>query len=312
MKEFELIERFFTIKPQRSSTLVSVGDDCALLKAKADHNIAISTDSMVLGTHFFADMDAYKLGQKALATNLSDLAAMGAKPLAFLLALTLPEVDESWLEPFSRGLRDMACDYKIDLVGGNIARGSLNITITVIGSVAQNKAFRRDAAKVGDDIYVTGTLGGAALALRALRHQVKLNDEIFADALACFESPIPRLQLAQDLVGIARAAIDISDGLAQDLGHVLDASKVGAQILAELIPVFEHSDLQSALHGGEDYELCFTALPDARKKIENLSTLHQIPITRIGTILDGSDLELLDVHNCHHLISSSGFQHFKE
>lgn len=308
MTEFELIKNFFTKPARLTSTHLAVGDDCALLTSTANKALAVSTDVLVEGVHFFKQVDPYSLGYKALAINLSDLAAMGAKPFAFLLSLTLPEADATWLAQFSAGLYACADEYQIDLVGGNTAHGPLNINITVMGEVDQQQALRRDRAKVGDDIYVTGYLGGAALGLQSITSNMStLNTE---QALARFNMPKPQIVLAQKLLGLAHAAIDISDGLAQDLTHILAASKLGATLWLNEVPVFMGSTLELALNGGEDYELCFTAPITHREQIQQLGQQLSVNITRIGRMTDTKELICLDANHQEVPIKIHGYQHF--
>lgn len=294
LNEFTLIERYFARATRPASHVpLGIGDDCALLTPPAENVLAISTDMLVEGRHFFADMDARALGHKALAVNLSDLAAMGAAPLGFTLALALPDADPEWLAPFSEGLAALADRYSCPLIGGDTTRGPRNLSLTVFGAVPAAQALRRDAARVGDDIWVSGTLGDARLALGALRDEWLLPPDLFQTARHALEWPEPRLTLGTALRGIAHAALDISDGLMGDLGHILERSDVAARInvdalprsagLAAQLPEIQH---QCTLAGGDDYELCFTARPDARGKIEKIGADLQLPLTRIGTIAD--------------------------
>lgn len=309
MTEFELIEQFFKRPAKLKSTELSVGDDCALIQTPANQSLALSTDTLVSGVHFFADADPYKLGQKALIINLSDLAAMGAKPVAFMIALTIPEADSEWLAAFSKGLFKVADAFNLDLIGGNTTRGPLNINITILGSVAPNHALRRDQAKVDDDIYVTGNLGGAALGLAIITNKLNLDAKVTEAALARLHTPIAHVAFAQGLSGLAHAAIDISDGLAQDLQHILAASNVGANIMTQNIPIFDDANLELALNGGEDYELCFSAPVKARAQIEGLAKDHQLNITKIGTVTT-KDLVFLDVNGLPLSLNLKGYQHF--
>jgi thiamine-monophosphate kinase len=269
--EFDLIRRHFT-RPAAQAVL-GIGDDCALLKVAADCELAISTDMLVSGVHFFADARADWLGHKALAVNLSDLAAMGATPRWAMLALALPAGDEDWLTQFSSGFFALAQQYGVELVGGDTTRGPLNICITVGGEVPPGRALRRDAAKRGDDIWVTGTLGDAALALALLTGEADIAEEDAAQLLQRLHRPTPRIEAGLALREHAHAAIDVSDGLAADLGHILESSHCGASIHLQQIPLspqFTRNVAKSRaklaaqwkLGGGDDYELCFTA-PDA-------------------------------------------------
>ena len=228
MSEFDLIARYFTRPAARA--VLGVGDDCALLLPSPGMQLAISSDMLVEGRHFFADVDPFSLGHKALAVNLSDLAACGARPLAFTLALALPRVDEAWLKPFSRGLLALADAHGCELVGGDTTQGPLNICITVFGEVPRGQALLRSGARAGDDLYVSGTLGDARLALEVLRGRVAASAPVLAAARLRLEQPTPRVALGLALRGLATAAIDVSDGVLGDLGHILKLSGVGATV----------------------------------------------------------------------------------
>ena len=232
MGEFDLIARYFTRPATRA--VLGVGDDCALLQPAPGTQLAISCDMLVEGRHFFSDVDPAALGHKALAVNLSDLAACGATPLAFTLALALPHADDAWLAPFSRGLLALADAHGCELVGGDTTQGPLNICITVFGEVpvvnGKSQALLRSGARAGDDVYVSGTLGDARLALDALRGGIDLPADLLAQARRRLERPTPRVVLGQALRGMASAALDISDGLLGDLQHILKASGVGATL----------------------------------------------------------------------------------
>lgn len=308
MGEFDLIARYFT-RPARRAVL-GVGDDCALLQPAAGMQLAISSDMLVEGRHFFADVDPVTLGHKALAVNLSDLAACGATPLAFTLALALPNINESWLQGFSSGMWALANQHGCELVGGDTTQGPLNICITVFGEVPRGQALLRSGAQVDDDLYVSGTLGDARLALEALLGKLSLDPDELAQARIRLEQPTPRVALGQALRGIATAAIDISDGLAGDLGHLLKASAVGARIdtsIAMTLIAFRPSNtcrrglfdaskmLAYVLAGGDDYELAFTAPVSGRQAVEAASKTSQTPVTRIGQIEQTPGLRLVDV-----------------
>ena len=307
MGEFDLIARYFT-RPTRRAVL-GVGDDCALLQPAPGMQMAISSDMLVEGRHFFADVDPRALGHKALAVNLSDLAACGATPLAFTLALALPHIDESWLQGFSGGLWALADQHGCELIGGDTTQGPLNICITVFGEVPRGQALLRSGAKVGDDLYVSGTLGDARLALEALQGKIDLPPEILAQTRLRLEQPTPRVALGTALRGVATSAIDISDGLAGDLGHILKASGVGAQVDIEiaihLVAASTRNDwaraqfntekqLNIVLSGGDDYELAFTAPPAARTAVQAAAAASQTRVTRIGSIQSEPGLRLLD------------------
>ena len=335
MGEFDLIARYFT-KPAKRAVL-GVGDDCALLQPSRGMQMAISCDMLVEGRHFFADVDAQALGHKALAVNLSDLAACGATPLAFTLALALPKADAAWLTAFSKGLWALADAHQCELIGGDTTQGPLNICITVFGEVpvanGKSQALLRSGAQAGDDIYVSGTIGDARLALEVMRGNIDLPAAVFAEAKARLEQPTPRVALGQALRGIASAAIDISDGLAGDLHHILRASGVGATIdascainlLAANARIYwargnfkGQKELSNPLFyvfsGGDDYELAFTAPRAARSAVEAASLQSQTVVTRIGQIDPVSDkvpgLRLVDAQG--QLVESifASFDHF--
>ena len=327
MSEFDLIKRYFT-RPTAHAAL-GVGDDCALLAPRPGTQLAISSDMLVEGRHFFADVDPAALGHKALAVNLSDLAACGAKPLAFTLALALPTVDEAWLAGFSRGLFALADLHGCELIGGDTTQGPLNICITVFGEVpvlgGRSQALLRSGARAGDDIYVSGTLGDARLALDAMRGTVTTPAAIFAQARQRLERPAPRVELGQALRGIATAAIDVSDGLLGDLQHILDASHLGAvietSVTINLIAASAHSfwatgcftyekQLQYVLAGGDDYELVFTAPAAARAAVQAASQLANTPITRIGYTEASFGLRLIDAEGCAVRHDFASFDHF--
>lgn len=263
MSEFDLIRRHFT--RAAPGALLGVGDDCALLAVTPGKVLAVSSDMLVAGTHFFADADPYALGHKTLAVNLSDLAAMGAVPRWATLAIALPSADETWLARFSAGFFALAGQYGVDLVGGDTTRGPLNLCVTIFGEVEAGGALRRSGAKVGDEIWVSGTLGDAALALAHLQGRVALSESEFAAVCEALHRPQPRVSLGLALVGLASSAIDISDGLLADLGHILEQSRVGAVLDYAALPISpvlrRYPQLQAAcaLGGGDDYELCFTA-----------------------------------------------------
>ena len=307
MGEFDLIRRFFQRPVHRAA--LGVGDDCALLAPAPGMQLAVSSDMLVEGRHFFADVDPAALGHKALAVNLSDLAACGAKPLAFTLALALPRADAAWLQPFAAGLLALADAHGCELVGGDTTGGPLNICITVFGEVPAGQALLRSGAQAGDDLWVSGTLGDARLALEALQGRIALAPAVLAAARERLERPTPRVALGLALRGVATSAIDLSDGLLGDLGHILAASGVGAcidlPIAMQLIAAgpggasaeagFDAELLrQCVLAGGDDYELAFTAPPAQRSAVEAAGRQCGTPVTRIGRIEAGSGLRLLD------------------
>ena len=324
MGEFDLIKRYFTRRSRRA--VLGVGDDCALLQPAAGCQLAISSDMLVEGRHFFPDVDPCALGHKALAVNLSDLAACGARPLAFTLALALPRADAAWLGPFSRGLMALADAHDCELVGGDTTQGPLTICITVFGEVpvqnGQSLALLRSGAQAGDDIYVSGNLGDARLALECLLGKLTLEPALLARARQRLETPTPRVELGTALRGIASAAIDISDGLLGDLGHILEASKVGALVdtarasnlmaIDDLLPATVGEDMRLAwvLAGGDDYELAFTAPVGARAAVQTASVASATRVTRVGRIQATSGLRLVDAQGAPVTQSFPSFDHF--
>lgn len=312
--EFNLIKRFFT-RPTPQADL-GVGDDAALLRVQDGHQLVISTDMSVADTHFFTETEPYFIGWKSLAVNVSDIAAMGATPKWATLALALPSVDETWLAEFSRGFFACADRFGIDLIGGDTTRGPLNISVTILGEVPVNQALRRDGAKVGDEIWVSGQLGVAAFALAKLVDKNNAYDYIDADELAyllpALHTPQPRVTLGLALREVAHSAIDISDGLLADLGHILARSNVGAELALAQIPCaqLKHggtppSDLQKmdliklapikmALTGGDDYELCFTAPASAHEQILQIGQQLGESLSCIGRVVESAQLTLLD------------------
>ncbi len=320
MGEFDLIDRFFK-RPARRADL-GIGDDCALLSPRPGHQLALSTDMLVEGRHFLSTVDPARLGHKCLAVNLSDLAACGAEPRAFLLSLSLPRAHEAWLQGFSQGLFALADAHGCELVGGDTTQGPLNISITVIGDVPQGQALLRSGAQAGDDIYVSGTLGDARLALEAFRGHLSLPEETFLACRSRMEAPTPRVALGMALRGLASAAADISDGLLGDLGHILAQSGVGAvlevQVCEQLLACRHQLTLSPAwvrtcvLSGGDDYELVFTAPPTCRGAIQRAAQDCLTPVNRIGSVTAASGIALLDAQG--HRLSErfASFDHFAQ
>lgn len=345
MSEFDLIRRHFT-RPT-TGALLGVGDDAALLQINAGNVLAVSSDMLVCGTHFFADADPYLLGHKTLAVNLSDLAAMGAVPRWATLAIALPygqsigdffphpnplpegegtndllrkiKIDDAWLERFSAGFFALAQRYGVDLVGGDTTRGPLNLCVTIMGEVPAQQALRRDGAEPGDDVWVSGNLGDAALALAHLQGRAALNDADFASCATALHQPQPRVALGLALRGIANSAIDISDGLLADLGHILDASRVGAQLEFAALPVSEamrsQLDLvhakQCMLAGGDDYELCFTAPPGHHAELLRIASELSLPLTCIGKVIAGQGCVVHDGSGNPIQLKNGGYDHFR-
>lgn len=328
MGEFELIERYFVRTSQVGDAVtLGIGDDCALLAPKPGMQIAISTDLLIEGRHFLSTVSPESVGHKSLAVNLSDLAACGARPLAFTLALSLPQVDEAWLEGFSRGLFALADEHHCALIGGDTTRGPLSICITVFGEVPAGAALLRSGAKAGEDIYVSGTLGDARLALEVFRGNVRdVPPEVFETARNRLERPTPRVALGQALRGIASSAIDVSDGLCGDLGHILHRSGVGAVLdVDRALDLFasraawahaptDRSDagraLDWVLSGGDDYELAFTAPPDGRDAVVAAAKSAATPVARIGRIRAEPGLQLVNGKGEPIAQQAPSFDHF--
>ena len=325
--EFDLIAKYFT-RPARRAAL-GVGDDCALLAPRPGFELAVSTDMLVEGTHFLLGTDAARLGHKTLAVNLSDLAAMGAQPRYATLALALPCVDEAWLADFSRGFFALADAHGVELIGGDTTRGPLNLCVTVIGEVPAGVAIRRSGACAGDDIWVSGTLGDAALGLAYLTGELKgvamLPPAAAAHAVARLEAPEPRVALGLSLRGVATAMLDVSDGLAGDLAHLALASGLAARIDAESLPLSLASPLRAmplkerlryAAGGGDDYELCFTAAPAQRDAVRAAGRSANVLVTTIGSMAvpepaPGAVL-IVDTDGNPWAATVSGYDHFRE
>ena len=318
MTEFELIRRYFTERqPPQAYGPLGIGDDCALMSARAGMQLAVSSDMLVEGRHFFAGADARMLGHKALAVNLSDLAAMGAEPRAFTLALALPEAREDWLQEFSQGLFDLAQRHGCQLIGGDTTRGPLTISITVLGEVAPALALRRDAGRPGDDLWVSGELGDARLALAGYLQQQVLPASEQEQSGMRMHMPLPRVQLGLALRGIAHAAIDISDGLAGDLKHVLHRSGLGATLWCDSIPVGavlakqdRRLQREFCLSGGDDYELCFSAPAAHRAAVLAAAQQAATPVSRIGYLETTPGLRIVDAQDQLQFFQLSSFDHF--
>jgi thiamine-monophosphate kinase len=318
LNEFELIRTFFTRQPvSRADVAAGIGDDAALLRPPAGQLLAVTSDLLVSGVHFLPDVEPRSLGHKALAVNLSDLAAMGAEPAWFLLNLVLPEVDAHWLERFCGGMFDLARAYNVQLVGGDTSRGPLAIGIEAHGFVPESAALRRSGAKTGDRIYVTGTLGDAAVALRHRLGKQRLSEDDFTAVVERLDRPIPRVREGMALRGLAHGAIDISDGLLADLGHILEQSRVGARIFLDKIPLspvcrahIKKFGWETALAMGDDYELCFTVPP------QNIGALEQLQFAcglhYIGEIEVDPGLRIVDESGRPYRPTFTGHDHFAE
>jgi thiamine-monophosphate kinase len=321
ISEFDLIKQYFTRSRRDVSgrTVLGVGDDCALLAPTPGLQLAVSSDMLVEGRHFLAGTDPVDLGHKSLAVNLSDLAAMGAAPLGFTLALALPAADPAWLDGFSRGLFALADAHGCELVGGDTTKGPLNICITIFGELAPGTALRRDAARVGDDIWISGTLGDARLALADSLGELALDEADRRLAAPRLHAPTPRVALGRLLAGgrLAHAALDISDGLVGDLGHILAASKVGAVLDLDALPAGPALMRQSrelrrrfAAAGGDDYELCFTAPAANREAVLAAGERSGTAVTRVGRIEAEAGLRFIDAGGAPLSLQLHGWDHF--
>jgi thiamine-monophosphate kinase len=320
MGEFELIRRYFQRHGSASPGVVlGIGDDCALLAPQPGMQIAVSSDMLVEGRHFLSTVAPERLAHKALAVNLSDLAACGARPLGFTLALAMPRADEVFLAPFARGLFALADAHGIALVGGDTTAGPLNLCITVFGEVPAGQALRRDGARAGDRLWVSGTLGDARLALEVFRGTLALPGLQFDAVRLAMELPTPRVALGQALRGVATSAIDISDGLLGDLGHLLRASALGALVEADAIPC--SSSLTAldtawrrtcALHGGDDYELLFSAPPERDDAVRAAAAAAGVAVTPIGLLRAAPGLQVRDALGRALAVDAQGFDHFAD
>ncbi|KGG90353.1 thiamine-phosphate kinase [Comamonas thiooxydans] len=323
MGEFDLIRRYFQ-RPVRRAAL-GVGDDCALLAPAPGMQLAISSDMLVEGRHFFASVNPRLLGHKALAVNLSDLAASGARPLAFTLALSLPRADEAWISEFAAGLLALADAHECELIGGDTTGGPLNICITVFGEVPAGQALLRSGARAGDEIWVSGNLGDARLALEAMLGHVQLPAELLQQARQRLEAPTPRVALGLALRGIASSALDVSDGLLGDLGHILELSSVGATVDSRCTTplmaaaAYPQSDAwqfdsklqqQCTLAGGDDYELCFTAPAARHADVLAAGAASGTTVHRIGRIDAEPGLRVIDANGALLQNRWKSFDHF--
>jgi thiamine-monophosphate kinase len=320
LSEFQLIDQYFKRTPGAGGPVqLGVGDDCALLQPPSGELLAISTDMLIEGRHFFAGANPYDLGHKALAVNLSDLAAMGAQPISFTLALALPASDSHWLQAFSEGLFHLADAQAIELIGGDTTRGPLAISITVIGSVPNTQALKRSGAQAGDELWVSGSLGDARLALEVLQNKRTLAPDLLTKASKRLHRPEPRVALGLALRGIASAAIDVSDGLLGDLGHLLNQSSLSATLFADDLPFGEALLSQTidtryalAFNGGDDYEICFSAAPDQHQAVISAGHSSQTRLTCIGRLNKGSGIHVQDHQGKIISADNQSFDHFTE
>ena len=314
LNEFDIIKQFFKNQNiSRDDVILGIGDDCAIVETPPENQLAITIDTLVDGVHFPHDTPAYDVGYKSLAVNLSDLAAMGATPAWITAALTLPKANESWLKDFTRGLFDLAARYNVQLIGGDLTHGPLTITIQAHGLLPKNKALKRSTAKPGDLIYVTNTPGDAALGLLFLQNKISLRPEFQDSILKKINRPEPQIEIGKKLLNIANACVDISDGLAADLGHILEESNLGATLYVDQLPLSnalresmpEDNAIALALNGGDDYELCFTAPKDKQSTLTELTN-----ITCIGVITETSGLNLLFQDGRKYNGAIQGYNHF--
>ncbi|MDN0073611.1 thiamine-phosphate kinase [Crenobacter sp. SG2303] len=315
MNEFDLIRRYFT--RSAPNAVLGVGDDAAIVRPSPGCDLHVSVDMLVEGRHFFADVDPRALGHKTLAVNLSDMAAMGAVPRWVVLSVALPTMDESWVAAFADGFFGLAERYGVAVIGGDTTRGPLTLSVTVFGETPHGQALRRDAAQVGDDIWVSGELGLAALAVRRrLKGDVEPPAEVLAAAQQRLDWPTPRVELGQALLPLARACLDVSDGLAGDLQHILERSNVGATLNFDELPTApwlaerrrELADCIAA--GGDDYELLFTADPGQHDAIAALANQLGVRLTRIGRIDAEAGLRVTDAAGQPLTLTRMGYDHF--
>jgi len=321
MGEFTLIKRHFARAPRDPAVALGVGDDAAVLRPAPGRELVLAVDMLVEGRHFLPGTDPARLGHKVLAVNLSDLAAMGARPRWALLAGALPDHDDAWLAAFAAGLFALADAHGVDLVGGDTTRGPRVLSLTIAGDVPAGTALTRAGARVGDDVWISGTLGDAMLALAALEGRTLLPAAALDAVRLRLEAPTPRVALGENLRGVATAAIDVSDGLTGDLGHILDRSGVGAHVELAALPRSPALEaklagseralaLQWLLAGGDDYELCFTAPAARRDDVAAIGRATSVPLARVGTITAGSALVVTDAHGKPLPALPRAFDHF--
>lgn len=321
--EFEIIRRYFDKTISRHDVLLGIGDDCALVTPPDGKQIAMTADTLVSGVHFPSNTSAQDIAYKSIAVNLSDLAAMGAEPAWLMLALTIPESDEHWLSAFAESFHTTCLHYGVQLIGGDTTRGPLSVTVHAAGFVESHRCMRRDAAKSGDRIYVTGSLGDAALGLRLLQAELTEGESI-ADIdylLSRLNRPEPRVAFGIAISEFSRCAIDISDGLLADLGHVVRASDCGAQLFLDRLPLSdalrnvysnngEIPESQLVLSGGDDYELCFTLRAEYENTVTKLAEQHALQVTQVGVITNAGGIVCMDANGGEIDFAQSGYQHF--
>jgi len=324
LTEFDIISRYFASinhLPDDYSQFVDVGigDDCAIINSVADKQLAISVDTVVEGVHFPEGAEPSLIAQRALSVAVSDLAAMGAKPLVFTLSITLPHSNSAWLEHFSLGLDEAAKTYRMRLIGGDTTQGPLSICVQVYGLLPKYRRLKRSGAQAGDLVFVSGALGDSALALDVFKGDYKVAPPEHEYLMSCFYQPIARVMLGESLLDVASSAIDVSDGLLADLTHVITASGVGAELYLSQLPL---SDVMKSIAepsratnyaatGGDDYELCFTVAPDQREQIMEFADLFELPLTEVGRIIQGDQLLCLDAQGDVVELTALGYQHFQ-
>lgn len=328
VSEFDLIKTYFNkpglipTKEQSARIPLGIGDDCALIEIPPEKLLAVSMDTLIADVHFPAKADPALIAQRALAVNLSDLAAMGAEPLAFTLALSLPKADESWLQAFSLGLETLVQTYHCPLIGGDITKGSLSITIQVHGLLNKGKVMTRNGAKSGDLVYVSGELGAAGLAVSLMNNGMSLDKPDTKELHTAYFQPVPRVNLGQGCAGLASAAIDLSDGLMADLGHIAKQSDVGIELNAKAIPVArvvkrimsamgdKSQGLNLALTAGDEYELALIVAEDQQEALQQTAADLNVPLTLIGHVVKGTRVKCLNNDGQEIEVKTSGYQHF--
>jgi thiamine-monophosphate kinase len=319
--EFDIIKKYFTFSNSRNDVILAGGDDCACVSVPANKQLLITTDTLISGVHFPEDTSPEDIAYKSLMVNLSDLAAMGATPAWVTLAISLPEINESWLQAFSNQFSAVLSRFNISLIGGDTTKGALSITIQAMGLCDNNKLLRRDRAEPGDIIFVTGNIGDASVGLKIILNQ--LDDKNFLSCVNSLNRPEARIHFAEELTLYSKCAIDISDGLVADLGHIVSASLCGADIKLSDIPLssstrhyfdFYHKstiDWAMVLTQGDDYELCFTVNKENESAVISLAKKHQLKVSRIGEVTKSGKLVFHDDKNELITFENTGFKHFK-
>ena len=318
--EFDVIKKYFTFPSSRDDVILAGGDDCASVIVPEEHELVITTDTLVSGVHFPEGTSARDIAYKSLMVNLSDLASMGAAPAWITLAITLPEIDEDWLNDFSEQLSALLSEHNVALIGGDTTRGPLSITIQAMGLVPKDKKLLRSQAETGDKIFVTGYIGDAVLGLRAVLDGN--NDEVLTPCISRLNRPDVRVVFAQHLIGLSRCAIDISDGLVADIGHIMEQSHAGVMIELDKVPISPSArgyfsnikdgsiDWSLLLTGGDDYELCFTVEPEREDEVYSLAQKHGLMVSCIGIVTDDHAMRIIDENNETVELEGAGYQHF--